>query len=153
MPAGKRQRELGASGASLAGTFYRARNLWISDADGTNESAITTDGSEKDRIKNGKASWVYGEELNQNTAFWWSPDGNKLLAARVDNGPVQRWWIADPANPEQAPTEIAYPRAGSANAEIPMGSPPRYLKPKDNPDLISINSNNLLQATPRNVTM
>ena len=43
--------------------FYRDRNLWLSDADGKNELAVTTEGNEKGRIKYGSASWVYGEEL------------------------------------------------------------------------------------------
>src|SRR5690606_2499820 len=42
--------------------FYRDRNLWLSRADGTEEKAITTEGSEADRVKYGTASWVYGEE-------------------------------------------------------------------------------------------
>ena len=45
-----------------------------------------------------------------------APDGAALLVARVDDGPVPRWWIADPAQPEVAPTEVAYPAAGTANA-------------------------------------
>src|SRR5215510_15292478 len=53
--------------------FYRDHNLWLSDAKGGNEIAVTTDGSEKTRVKYGSASWVYGEELNQNTAIWWAP--------------------------------------------------------------------------------
>src|SRR5262245_56658431 len=53
---------------------YRDRILWICDPKGGNEYSITTDGDEKKRIKNGSASWVYGEELFQNTAMWWSPD-------------------------------------------------------------------------------
>ena len=32
--------------------------------------------------------------------------------------PVQRWWIADPAHPDQAPTEVAYPAAGTPNADV-----------------------------------
>ena len=64
--------------------FYRDRNLWISDPNGLIELAVTTDGNEKDRIKNGKASWVYGEEFNQNTAFWWSPDSKKLAYYRFE---------------------------------------------------------------------
>ena len=31
--------------------------------------------------------------------YWWAPDGASLLVARVDENPVQRWHIADPANP------------------------------------------------------
>ena len=47
---------------------YRDRNLWLSETNGTNEMAITTDGREKTRIKFGTASWVYGEELSR--SFW-----------------------------------------------------------------------------------
>ena len=73
--------------------FYRARNLWISDADGANESAITTDGSEKDRIKYGTASWVYGEELSQTTAVWWSPKNDKVAYYRFDESPVPDYYL------------------------------------------------------------
>src|SRR5262245_52833842 len=45
--------------------FYKDRNLWLSGADEANPAAITTDGNEKDRVKYGTASWVYGEELSQ----------------------------------------------------------------------------------------
>ena len=58
--------------------FYRDRNLWVSDADGSDESPITTDGSEKDRIKYGTASWVYGEELGA--------DDRDLVVARQPQG-------------------------------------------------------------------
>ncbi|MHB8838053.1 MAG: DPP IV N-terminal domain-containing protein, partial [Gemmatimonadaceae bacterium] len=52
--------------------FYRDRNLFLADRDGSGEKQLTTDGSEKERIKYGTASWVYGEELDQTTAMWWS---------------------------------------------------------------------------------
>ena len=34
------------------------------------------------------------------------PDGDAVLAARVDESPVQRWYIADPANPSTPATEV-----------------------------------------------
>ena len=33
---------------------------------------------------------------------------------------MQRWYIADPANPARPPTEVAYPAAGTANAEVTL---------------------------------
>ncbi len=68
--------------------FYRDRNLWVSDVSGGNESAITTDGNDKDRIKYGTASWVYGEELAQTSAIWWSPDSRKVAYYRFDEKQV-----------------------------------------------------------------
>src|SRR5437763_213587 len=50
--------------------FYKDRNLWLSAADGSHELAITSDGSAATRVKYGTASWVYGEELEQQTAMW-----------------------------------------------------------------------------------
>ncbi len=46
--------------------------------------------------------------------YWWSPDGDALLVARVDDAPVQRWHIADPAHPDRTPAVVAYPAAGTA---------------------------------------
>ena len=51
---------------------------------------------------------------------WWSPDGRRLLVARVDNSRVQRWWISDPANPQTPPRQIAYPAAGTPNADVSL---------------------------------
>ncbi|MGH3237580.1 MAG: prolyl oligopeptidase family serine peptidase, partial [Streptosporangiaceae bacterium] len=39
---------------------------------------------------------------------------------RVDETPVTRWHIADPANPEQPPAEVGYPAAGAPNAEVSL---------------------------------
>ena len=73
-PARGRQFDSAESPDKKLKAFYKDRNLWLSAVDGSNPVAITTDGSEKDRIKYGTASWVYGEELAQRTAMWWSPD-------------------------------------------------------------------------------
>lgn len=68
----------------------------------------------------GKAEFVAAEEMDRARGFWWSPDGTQLLIARVDNHPVQAWWIADPANPQNAPQAIRYPAAGTANADVEL---------------------------------
>ena len=47
--------------------------------------------------------------MGRSRGYWWSPDGSQLLIARVDESPVQRWYIADPANPDKAPAEVALP--------------------------------------------
>jgi len=96
--------------------FYRNRNLWLSDADGKNEAAITTEGNEKTRIKLGTASWVYGEELNQNTAIWWSPDSKKLAFYRFDENPVPDYVLQmNQTKLYSTPDIEAYPKAGEAN--------------------------------------
>src|SRR5204863_1511398 len=51
---------------------YHDYNVWLRTTNSTNEIAVTTEGSEKSRVKFGSATWVYGEELYQSTAMWWS---------------------------------------------------------------------------------
>jgi dipeptidyl-peptidase-4 len=99
--------------------FYRDRNLWISDAKGGNETAITTDGSEKSRIKYGTASWVYGEELAQRTAMWWSPDSNKLAYYRFDESQVPDYYLSLTQTSVQSTLNAEpYPKAGAPNPVV-----------------------------------
>ncbi|MET9407230.1 prolyl oligopeptidase family serine peptidase [Streptomyces sp. NPDC002935] len=69
-------------------------------------------------VSYGLAEFIAAEEMGRSRGFWWSPEGDRLLVARVDDTPVQRWWISDPAHPEVDPQRVAYPVAGSANAEV-----------------------------------
>ncbi len=66
----------------------------------------------------GSAEFVAAEEMGRTRGHWWSPDGRRLLAARVDTSPLPNWWIADPASPDAEPVEVRYPAAGAANAEV-----------------------------------
>ncbi|WP_306333003.1 S9 family peptidase [Streptomyces sp. KL118A] len=68
----------------------------------------------------GLAEFIAAEEMARSRGFWWSPDSARLLVARVDDAPVQRWWIADPAHPDRAPEQIAYPAAGTPNADVSL---------------------------------
>lgn len=96
--------------------FYRDRNLWLSDAAGAGESAITTDGSEKTRIKYATASWVYGEELEQVTAMWWAPNSKKIAFYRFDESPVPDFYLELDQTKVQSKIDVeAYPKAGAPN--------------------------------------
>ncbi|SEK28363.1 S9 family peptidase [Streptacidiphilus jiangxiensis] len=90
--------------------------LRVIAADGSGDRALAHESDPE--VTWGQAEFIAQEEMDRSRGYWWAPLGDRLLAARVDNRPVQRWWIADPANPEQAPLEIAYPQAGTPNAEV-----------------------------------
>ena len=111
-----RQFESTASPDGKLKAFYRNRNVWLSRPDGSNEVAVTTDGSTANRVKYGTASWVYGEELSQRTAMWWSPDGAKLAFYRFDETPVPDYYV--PLNQTRLQSTVdteAYPKAGVPN--------------------------------------
>lgn len=52
--------------------------------------------------------------------FWWSPDGDRIAATRVDENPVEVWWISDPTEPTAGSRSMRYPRAGTANAIVTL---------------------------------
>ena len=75
---------------------------------------------EHDDVSYGLAEYVAAESMLRFRGYWWAPDGQRLLAARVDNSPVQRWWITDPADPERPPRAVRYPAVGTANADVTL---------------------------------
>lgn len=93
---------------------HRDHNLWITEADGGNARAITTAGDE--RLRYGRASWVYGEELDQDTAMWWSPDSRFLAFYRFDDREVPAYYLL--SGLAELRTEVMrefYPKAGDPN--------------------------------------
>ncbi|MFG3256197.1 prolyl oligopeptidase family serine peptidase [Streptomyces sp. NPDC048172] len=86
-------------------------------ADGTTRVLAAPEGEE---VTYGLPEHVAAESMHRHSGFWWAPDGRRLLVARVDNGPVERWWIADPAHPDRPPRAIRYPAAGTANADVSL---------------------------------
>jgi dipeptidyl-peptidase-4 len=101
--------------------FYRDRNLWLSDPDGKGEIAVTTEGSDKARTKFGTATWDYGEELDQSTAFWWSPDSRKLAYYGFDESKVPDYVLQlSNLTVQGRPNIEAYPHAGVANPVVDL---------------------------------
>jgi len=90
--------------------------LRVVGAEGEGDRALAE--PESDQVTYGLAEFIAAEEMSRTRGFWWSPDSDRLLVARADDTPVQRWWIADPAHPEREPRRVAYPAAGTANAEV-----------------------------------
>ena len=104
-PAGKRLAYVRAGGLRVASLADPADDQVLAEAAG---------------VTFGLAEFIAAEEMGRTRGYWWSPDGSALLAARVDEAPVNRWHIADPANPGRTPAEVAYPAAGTPNAEVSL---------------------------------
>ncbi|MGW5099385.1 alpha/beta fold hydrolase [Streptomyces sp. NPDC004100] len=90
--------------------------LRVTGTEDADDRALAT--PESDHVTYGLAEFIAAEEMDRSRGFWWSPESDRLLVARVDDTPVRRWWIADPAHPEREPHHVGYPAAGTANADV-----------------------------------
>lgn len=90
--------------------------LRVVGAEGEGDRALAE--PESDTVTYGLAEFIAAEEMSRSRGFWWAPQSDRLLVARADDTPVRRWWIADPAHPEREPHHVAYPAAGTENAEV-----------------------------------
>lgn len=68
----------------------------------------------------GIADFAAAEEMRRMRGYWWSPDGAMIAVARVDESPVETWWISDPTDPAAAPYPVRYPRTGTANPLVTL---------------------------------
>lgn len=100
-----------APDATAVGYINSSGEMRLSD--GQADRAIFT--PEKEDVYYGQAEFVASEEMDRMHGFWWSADSKYLLVERFDESGVEKIWISDPANPENEPRAIRYPKAGSAN--------------------------------------
>jgi dipeptidyl-peptidase 4 len=100
-------------------SFVRDSNLWVIDRSTGQAKALTTGGSEE--ILKGQLDWVYPEELDSRTAYWWSPDSSKLAYYEMDERPVTRYPIMDMSSPLGSTEYTRYPQAGESNPIARVG--------------------------------
>ena len=86
----------------------------ISDAE---KIQVTQDGV--DRLRFGTGCWVYGEELKQSDAMWWSPDSSKLAYYEVDEREMLDYHLTldNTANYTKLQS-VRYPKAGDPNPKV-----------------------------------
>ncbi|HSL10356.1 MAG TPA: DPP IV N-terminal domain-containing protein [Actinomycetota bacterium] len=77
-------------------------------------------GDDEPNVHWGLPEFIAAEEMGRMRGHWWSPDGTKLAACRVDERPVQVWWITDPTDPAAEPRPMRYPSAGTPNALVTL---------------------------------
>lgn len=100
-------------------SFVRDSNLWIVNVASGETRAVTKGGSEE--ILKGKLDWVYPEELDLTTAYWWSPDSSKIAFLEMDERSVTRYPILDMSSPAGAMEYTRFPQAGEPNPIVRVG--------------------------------
>ncbi len=107
---------LSPDGAHVA--YVSGRSLRLVRSDGTDDRALAEPSHPLETC--GLADFAAAEELDRSRGFWWSPASDAVLVERVDETPVNEWWIADPLHPDQRPRPHRYPAAGTPNALVSL---------------------------------
>ncbi|HYR32630.1 MAG TPA: S9 family peptidase [Gemmatimonadales bacterium] len=99
--------------------FVRDNNLFVSDLTTGTELRLTTDGSAD--VINGTSDWVYEEELDLRDAWRWSPDSKRIAFWRLDQSPIQPFYLLDMDSLHPALEPVRYPKAGERNSRVQIG--------------------------------
>lgn len=97
-------------------SFVRDHNVWlVSTADGK-ERSFTAGGTEK--LRKGELDWVYPEELDLYTAYWWAPDSSSIAYLQMDENPVSQFSLLNFESYTGEAELQRYPVAGGKNPVV-----------------------------------
>ena len=99
--------------------FRRGQDLYTVEAGSGKETRLTLDGTET--LRNGGLDWVYPEELDLGTAFWWSPDSRSIAYLQFDESREPVFPHEDLLGVRALYEPQRYPQAGENNADIRFG--------------------------------
>jgi dipeptidyl-peptidase-4 len=97
-------------------SFVREHNLFLVNVADGKERAVTQGGREE--VRKGELDWVYPEELDLKTAYWWSPDSAKIAFMEMDESKVTKYPLVDFSSYEGEAEEERYPIAGGNNPVV-----------------------------------
>ena len=103
-------------------SFRRGPDLFTIEVDSKAVTRLTANGS--DILLNGQLDWVYPEELDLNTAHWWSPDSNSIAYLQFDISREPVFPQVSLLNARGLLEPERYPKAGDPNAEVRLGVVP-----------------------------
>ncbi|MFN7937034.1 MAG: alpha/beta fold hydrolase [Bryobacteraceae bacterium] len=116
-PFAERDPKLSPDGKKLA--YRHNHDLYVLDLGSRALTRLTKDGSLS--LLNGELDWVYPEELQLGTAYWWSPDSQSIAYMQFDisremvHPHVDMLGLYAKLEPQR------FPKAGTPNADVRLG--------------------------------
>lgn len=99
---------------------YRLNNeLWVMEIATKKSRQLTKDATAT--RWNGRLDWVYPEELDLGTAYWWSPDSSRIAYLQFETSREFSYMHTDLTKPRNVAEPQRYPHAGTLNADVKIG--------------------------------
>jgi dipeptidyl-peptidase-4 len=102
-------------------SFVRNHNLFVQKALGKGSSPLALTDTHEDTFLNGEIDWVYLEELNVRSNYFWSPDSKQLAYLQMNEAKVPIYPITDWIPLHATVDEQRYPQPGDPNPAVRVG--------------------------------
>jgi dipeptidyl-peptidase 4 len=113
----ERDPKLSPDGTRVA--FRRDHDLYTLEVASKKVTRLTDDGGST--LLNGELDWVYPEELDLGTAYWWSPDSRHIAYLQFDTTREFVYPQVALTGPRAIGEPERYPQAGTPNATVHLG--------------------------------
>ncbi len=100
-------------------SYVRKHNLVVKDISGGSEKALTNDSGED--LLDGEVDWVYAEELDVRSNYFWSPDSSRIVFMQMNEAKVPTYPITDFIPQHPTVYNEKYPKVGDPNPEVQLG--------------------------------
>ena len=100
-------------------SFVRDHNLHVLTIDGHHDAALTN--TPQNTLLNGEVDWVYEEELDVRSNYFWSPDSRHVAYLQMDEATVPTYPITDWVPTHSTIDEQRYPQPGDPNPGVRVG--------------------------------
>jgi len=120
-------------------SFLRDHNLWLVRIADGEERELTSGGTEE--LRKGELDWVYREELQTLSGYWWAPDSSAVALLEMDERSVKQFPLADFSLFSGKIAMQRYPVPGSSNPRVRVlvvrvaGNEPRSMDIGDEKDI------------------
>ena len=100
-------------------SYIRDHNLFIHATNGVREDQATR---ERDpEILDGEVDWVYAEELDVRSNYFWSPDSKRIALLQMNEKPVPTYPLTDLNTVHPSVDAQKYPQPGDSNPLVRLG--------------------------------
>jgi len=107
-------------------SYLRGHNLYVHPVEAAGkhakETALTNTGS--DAMLNGEVDWIYLEELDVRSNYFWSPDSSAIAYLQMDESKVPQFPITDWIPAHAVVDMQRYPQPGDPNPAVRVGIVP-----------------------------
>ena len=100
-------------------SYVRKHNLYVRPISGKGEKQLTKD--TKDDLFNGDIDWVYTEELEVRSNYFWSPDSKQIVFLHMDETKVPTYPLVNLMPTHPTVDNEKYPKVGAPNPTVKLG--------------------------------